>query len=126
MALSHRESALVARAPIGTHHGRSRSKRPKGEAHSGQQENQSGEPWERPENVVKLSEKLLWVIEAKRSRKQLDVAVEEAIECYAAKINALPGNVRAVMATGVAGTEAASINNLNIYPARRGGRDSIR
>ncbi|HEX4029135.1 MAG TPA: hypothetical protein VHX20_02170 [Terracidiphilus sp.] len=59
----------------------------------------------RPENVVKLSEKLLWVIEAKRSRKQLDVAVEEAIEYYAAKINALPGNVRAVLATGIAGTE---------------------
>jgi type I restriction enzyme M protein len=59
----------------------------------------------RPENVVKLSEKLLWVIEAKRSRKQLDVALDEAINYYAERINALPGTVRAVLATGVAGTE---------------------
>jgi type I restriction enzyme M protein len=61
----------------------------------------------RPENVVKLSEKLLWVIEAKRSRKQLDLAVDEAINYYAEKINAVPGVVRAVLATGVAGTEGS-------------------
>lgn len=59
----------------------------------------------RPENVVKLSERLLWVIEAKRSRRDLDRAVEEAISYYAERINAIPGQVRAVLATGVAGTE---------------------
>jgi type I restriction enzyme M protein len=59
----------------------------------------------RPENVVKLSERLLWIIEAKRARKDLAIALDEAIAYYAERINALPGQVRAVLATGVAGTE---------------------
>lgn len=61
----------------------------------------------KPENVVKVSESLYWVIEAKQKRSQLDTAVEEATDYYAGRINALPGPKRAVMATGVAGTEAA-------------------
>ncbi|MBA3316084.1 MAG: hypothetical protein H0T47_22695 [Planctomycetaceae bacterium] len=40
----------------------------------------------RPENIVKLSESLLWVIEAKRDRKALDKAVREATDDYAAPI----------------------------------------
>lgn len=59
----------------------------------------------RPENIVKISEKFVWIIEAKRSRKQLDQAVDEAVDFYAKKINGASGNVRAVLATGVAGTE---------------------
>lgn len=59
----------------------------------------------RPENIVKLSEKYVWVIEAKRSRKQLDQAIDEAVDFYAKLINDTPGKVRAVLATGVAGTE---------------------
>ena len=60
----------------------------------------------RPENVVKLSERLLWVIEAKASRTDLDKAVDEAQNEYAERINALTGaTVRAVLATGIAGDE---------------------
>ena len=33
---------------------------------------------ERPENIVKVTERVLWVIEAKRSHSQLEVAVNEA------------------------------------------------
>src|SRR5437660_5986821 len=57
----------------------------------------------RPENVVKATEKHLWIIEAKASRKQLQVAVNEAINFYANKINDCAGKMRAVLATGVAG-----------------------
>ena len=32
----------------------------------------------RPENIVKASEKVLWIIEAKRSRAELDIALEDA------------------------------------------------
>ena len=57
----------------------------------------------RPENIVKLTEKHLWVIEAKASRKQLSLAVDEAVSFYCKKINDAPGKMRAVLATGVAG-----------------------
>ena len=60
----------------------------------------------RPENIVKLSESLLWVIEAKASRSDLEKAVAEAQNLYAARINSLEGaNVSAVLATGIAGDE---------------------
>ena len=60
----------------------------------------------RPENIVKLSETLLWIIEAKASRKDLDVAVDEAKNIYAKPINALKGaSVSALLATGIAGDE---------------------
>jgi type I restriction enzyme M protein len=60
----------------------------------------------RPENVIKLSEKLLWIIEAKASRKQLQLAVNEAQNFYAKRINDNPaGKVRAMLASGVAGSE---------------------
>ncbi|MGH7947169.1 MAG: HsdM family class I SAM-dependent methyltransferase, partial [Opitutaceae bacterium] len=60
----------------------------------------------RPENVVKVASDLLWVIEAKAHRKQLDLAIEEAIDDYAMPINKLNGTCKAVLATGVAGNEA--------------------
>ena len=61
----------------------------------------------RPENVVKVSEQLVWVIEAKATRKELGKAIDEAINDYAKKINDAPGKLRAVLASGVAGNEAA-------------------
>ncbi|MGA3309911.1 MAG: hypothetical protein ABSD08_15040 [Xanthobacteraceae bacterium] len=61
----------------------------------------------RPENVVKLSEKYLWVIEAKPTRKELDKALAEATDFYSEKINAAKGQYKALMATGVAGNEEA-------------------
>lgn len=60
----------------------------------------------RPENVVKLSEKYVWVIEAKAARKQLHLAIEEATDVYAKRINETPEcKIRAVLASGVAGSE---------------------
>lgn len=61
----------------------------------------------RPENIVKLTETLLWVIEAKASRRELDKAVDEAASYYSHRINNTSPNLRAVIATGVAGTEDA-------------------
>ena len=62
----------------------------------------------RPENIVKISESLLWIIEAKASRKDLEKAVDEARNLYAKPINALKGaSVSAVLATGIAGDEEA-------------------
>ncbi|MFI5300640.1 MAG: class I SAM-dependent DNA methyltransferase, partial [Polyangiales bacterium] len=60
----------------------------------------------RPENVVKLSESTLWMIEAKASRHDIDKAVDEAVSDYSKRINDLPnGSVRATLASGVAGSE---------------------
>ena len=41
---------------------------------------------DRPENIVKVTEKQLWVIESKRSHGQIDQAVAEAQQ-YAAKLD---------------------------------------
>ena len=60
---------------------------------------------QRPENIVKVSESAFWVIEAKAARKDLEVAMQEAKEIYCKQINDGGGKVRAIMATGVAGTE---------------------
>ena len=43
----------------------------------------------RPENIVKVSEGHLWVIEAKAKRKDINTAIKEAIEDYSEPINAL-------------------------------------
>jgi len=59
----------------------------------------------RPENIVKMSENHLWVIEAKASRSDLAKACDEAKNDYCKPINDRPGKLRAVLATGVAGTE---------------------
>ncbi|HZQ17464.1 MAG TPA: N-6 DNA methylase [Terriglobales bacterium] len=59
----------------------------------------------RPENIVKLSEQAIWVIEAKASRNQLGSALDEAINYYAERINGSSGKIRAVLASGVAGNE---------------------
>ncbi|MGD0261981.1 MAG: N-6 DNA methylase [Verrucomicrobiota bacterium] len=60
---------------------------------------------QRPENIVKISESALWVIEAKAARKDLALAMQEAKEIYCKQINDASAKVRAIMATGVAGTE---------------------
>lgn len=61
----------------------------------------------RPENIVKLSEKLVWVIEAKATRKELAKALSEATDFYCDKINGTKGQYKAILATGVAGNEEA-------------------
>lgn len=56
---------------------------------------------ERPENIVKVTEKVLWVIEAKRSQKQLDEATSDA-EGRARKLNA-SNRFQVKFISGVAG-----------------------
>ena len=58
---------------------------------------------DKPENIVKVTETVYWVIEAKRTQKQLAQAVREA-EDYAKSINAA-GQVHALFVSGVAGNE---------------------
>jgi len=60
----------------------------------------------KPENVVKLSEKYYWVIEAKRSHTQLEQALDEAID-YAKLINKSK-NIKALIVAGVAGNQTDS------------------
>lgn len=61
----------------------------------------------RPENIVKLSESTVWIIEAKASIRQIEEAVDEAVNYYARQINAAcpPSGLRAVLASGVAGND---------------------
>ncbi|MGH2493799.1 MAG: N-6 DNA methylase [Ktedonobacteraceae bacterium] len=61
---------------------------------------------ERPENIVKVTETDLWVIEAKRTHGQLDQALAEAEE-YARKINQ-SSTLCVVFITGVAGNDLDS------------------
>jgi type I restriction enzyme M protein len=39
-----------------------------------------------PENIIKISETKLWVIEAKANRKDLELALSEAIDYYSERI----------------------------------------
>ena len=59
----------------------------------------------KPENIVKIGEQKLWVIEAKASRRHLDKALAEAMELYSQPINDSKHNIEAVLATGIAGDE---------------------
>jgi type I restriction enzyme M protein len=57
-----------------------------------------------PENVVKITERDFWIIEAKRDQKELDKALNEAID-YSDNINNSQ-SIRALIVTGVAGNES--------------------
>ena len=59
----------------------------------------------RPENVVKLSEQELWVIEAKADRADIDEADDESQNYYANRINDLNSDVKVTLATGIAGND---------------------
>lgn len=57
-----------------------------------------------PENIVKVSETIYWVIEAKRDRAELNKAIKEA-KGYAKAINR-SHQIKALFITGVAGNDA--------------------
>jgi type I restriction-modification system DNA methylase subunit len=61
---------------------------------------------DRPENVVKITDSVFWVIEAKREHSQLGQALKEA-EDYAKKINKSK-NIKALFISGVAGNPTES------------------
>ncbi len=56
----------------------------------------------RPENIVKISERSIWVIEAKRGHDQMNTALGEARD-YAAQLN--QGRYEATIISGVAGND---------------------
>ncbi len=58
----------------------------------------------RPENVVKINENIYWAIEAKAEHRDINKAVSEAQDSYAADINK-SNKIKCLFATGVAGTE---------------------
>jgi type I restriction enzyme M protein len=68
---------------------------------------------DRPENVVKVSETVFWVIEAKRNQADLGDAIEEAEE-YARRINKSK-DVKAAFVSGVAGNEATGYLVQTLY-----------
>lgn len=57
----------------------------------------------KPENVVKLSETYFWIIEAKRTHKQLNQALSEA-EDYASTVNK-SDSIKTIIISGVAGNQ---------------------
>lgn len=59
----------------------------------------------RPENIIKLSERFVWIIEAKATRKELAKALAEATDFYSDRVNGTKGQFKALLATGVAGNE---------------------
>ena len=61
---------------------------------------------DKPENIVKVTERALWVIEAKRSHAQLEQALREA-EDYAGSFKD-SGQYEARFISGVAGSEIDS------------------
>ena len=56
----------------------------------------------RPENIVKITETIYWIIEAKSKHDQLEQALKEARKDYADKINESK-NIKAKFITGIAG-----------------------
>ena len=58
----------------------------------------------RPEYIVKVKEDILWVIEAKADPSELNLAVDEAKEIYASKLNK-GVSTRCLFATGIAGND---------------------
>lgn len=65
----------------------------------------------KPENIVEINEKTFYVIEAKNERKKVDLALTEAREDYANKIN-LSNKIKVRFVTGIAG------NNKEGYIAK--------
>lgn len=61
---------------------------------------------DRPENIVKVTESIHWVIEAKRDHRQLEQAINEAEE-YAVRINK-SRSIKVKFITGVAGNAVDS------------------
>lgn len=73
----------------------------------------------KPENVIKISEGLYWVIEAKSEHKDLHKAVYEAQHDYADRINK-SNQVKCLFATGVAGHENSTFLVETFYFDRKG------
>lgn len=67
-----------------------------------------------PEAIVKLNECELWVIESKRDKKEIDVALNEAKNQYAKKINTSK-KIKCIIISGVAGNDIDGFTVRNQY-----------
>jgi type I restriction enzyme M protein len=68
----------------------------------------------RPEAIVKLNELDYWVIESKRTKKEIEKALQEAKEDYAKKIND-KNKINCIIATGIAGNDTDGYTIINQY-----------
>lgn len=69
---------------------------------------------DRPENVIKVKEEIFYIIEGKNEKSKIDVAVKEAKEQYAKKINQ-SNKIKALFITGVAGNEEEGYISESYY-----------
>lgn len=67
-----------------------------------------------PEAVIKLNESEFWIIESKREKKEMNNALDEAINQYAKKINQSK-NLKCILISGVAGNDSDGFNVENKY-----------
>lgn len=91
---------------------RNPSRNPEGEVYTQQEcldnsEIKKGLGKNRPENVIKLSERFYWIIEAKSEHSKLQQALNEAQD-YAESINNNSKEISVVFASGVAGNDSES------------------
>lgn len=68
----------------------------------------------RPEAVVKLNEVEFWVIESKRTKKEIDDALEESKNYYAKRINE-KNKIKCIIVTGLAGNDTDGYTIINQY-----------
>ncbi|MDQ2730779.1 MAG: DNA methyltransferase, partial [Armatimonadota bacterium] len=59
---------------------------------------------DKPENIVKVTDSILWVLESKRSHRELNQALAEA-EVYARKINTRSQMFQVRFISGIAGND---------------------
>jgi len=69
---------------------------------------------DRPENIVEINEKIYYVIEGKNEKRKIDVAVSEARDQYAKKINQ-SSKIKALFITGVAGNNDEGYISQSFY-----------
>jgi len=69
---------------------------------------------DRPENVIKIKEEIFYIIEGKNEKSKIDIAVREAKDQYAKKINE-SNKIKALFITGVAGNEEEGYLSESYY-----------
>lgn len=72
----------------------------------------------KPENIVKVKDDVFWVIEAKAKLAEIETAISEAKEKYAAKINK-SSIVKCLFATGVAGSDNSTYSVETFYFSKK-------
>ncbi|MEA1929405.1 MAG: N-6 DNA methylase [Patescibacteria group bacterium] len=69
---------------------------------------------DRPENVIKVKEEIFYVIEGKNEKSKIEIAIDEAKNQYAKKINQSK-KIKVLFVTGVAGNEDEGYISKSYY-----------